>query len=190
MRLLWLYCTPSNTIPLHFVSLLHFCLDDPITIKKFVKFTFSCCCFAGTRVFRVYAEDKDESERNSKITYSIVSTDDKFSIDPETGWLSTKSVRISDVHIVEGEVNNIYGLLSLPFILRLVPIASSLSRLLFFVSSRDLDYCRWKLIDRSRNGFLPRQRAKGVRFASKVWNSGAVVEGTLCLCRKKPQWQL
>ena len=44
----------------------------------------------------MYAEDQDESERNSKITYSIVSTDDKFSIDPETGWLSTKSVRIWD----------------------------------------------------------------------------------------------
>ena len=59
-----------------------------------MKFTFSCCCFAGTRVFRVYAEDQDESERNSKITYSIVSTDDKFSIDPETGWVSTRFVRI------------------------------------------------------------------------------------------------
>ena len=40
---------------------------------------------------RVYAEDKDE---NQKITYSIVSTDDKFSIDPETGWLSTNAVRV------------------------------------------------------------------------------------------------
>ena len=63
--------------------------------------------------------------------------------------------------------------------------------MLVFVSSRVFEYCRWKLIDSSRNGFLPRQRAK-VRycFASKVWNSGAVVEGTLCLCQNKLQWQL
>ena len=45
---------------------------------------------AGTRVFRVMAEDKDEG---TEIKYSIVSTDDKFSIDSETGWLSTNAVR-------------------------------------------------------------------------------------------------
>ena len=47
---------------------------------------------AGTRAFRVLAKDADESGPNAKITYSIVSTNDKFTIDPETGTVYTKAV--------------------------------------------------------------------------------------------------
>ena len=48
---------------------------------------------SGTRVIRVFATDADGSGPNGEVTYSIVSTHDKFSIDPKTGWLVTNAVR-------------------------------------------------------------------------------------------------
>lgn len=41
------------------------------------------------------ATDADGSGPNGRVTYSIVSTHDKFTIDPQTGWLSTNAVRIT-----------------------------------------------------------------------------------------------
>lgn len=81
-------------MPPHVVYSYVVCQTRLCRMKSLEKLTSLSLSFAGTRVFRVYAEDKDESERNKKITYSIVSTDDKFSIDPETGWLSTNAVRL------------------------------------------------------------------------------------------------
>ena len=47
----------------------------------------------GTRFSRVFATDRDGPESpNGEITYSIVSTDNKFVIDPNTGWISTNTV--------------------------------------------------------------------------------------------------
>ena len=46
----------------------------------------------GTRVIRVFASDADESGPNGEVTYSIVSTHDKFSIDAKNGWLVTNAV--------------------------------------------------------------------------------------------------
>jgi hypothetical protein len=51
--------------------------------------------FAGTRVIRVFAVDEDGSGPNGQVTYSIVSTHNKFVIDANTGWLSTSAVSIS-----------------------------------------------------------------------------------------------
>ena len=46
---------------------------------------------------QVFAEDRDaidgEGGPNGQIEYSIVSQHNKFTIDPETGWLSTSAVR-------------------------------------------------------------------------------------------------
>ena len=50
---------------------------------------------SGTRVERVFAKDEDGPEGpNGQITYSIVSTHNKFVIDPKTGWLSTNAVSV------------------------------------------------------------------------------------------------
>ena len=40
----------------------------------------------------MFASDADGSGPNGEVTYSIVSTHDKFSIDPKTGWLVTNAV--------------------------------------------------------------------------------------------------
>ena len=48
--------------------------------------------FPGTRVIRVFATDEDGTGPNGQIAYSIVSTNNKFVIDPNTGWLTTNAV--------------------------------------------------------------------------------------------------
>ena len=40
----------------------------------------------------MFASDADGSGPNAEVTYSIVSTHDKFSIDSKTGWLVTNAV--------------------------------------------------------------------------------------------------
>ena len=49
--------------------------------------------FSGTKVIRVHAVDNDEG-LNGQVTYSIVSTHNKFVIDPNNGWLSTNAVSV------------------------------------------------------------------------------------------------
>ena len=47
----------------------------------------------GTKVIQVFAKDDDgDSVPSGKVTYSIVSTHNKFNIDKETGWLTTNAV--------------------------------------------------------------------------------------------------
>lgn len=46
----------------------------------------------GTRVIRVYATDGDGSGPSGQVTYSVVSTHNKFTIDANTGWLSTNAI--------------------------------------------------------------------------------------------------
>ena len=49
----------------------------------------------GTKVIQVFAKDDDGVDVPSgKVTYSIVSTHNKFNIDKETGWLTTNAVTI------------------------------------------------------------------------------------------------
>jgi hypothetical protein len=62
-----------------------------ITILFDINFFFF---LAGTRVLRVFASDADGSGPNAEVTYSIVSTHDKFSIDSKTGWLVTNAVSV------------------------------------------------------------------------------------------------
>ena len=64
-------------------------LEKKITILFDIIFFFF---LAGTRVLRVFASDADGSGPNAEVTYSIVSTHDKFSIDSKTGWLVTNAV--------------------------------------------------------------------------------------------------
>ncbi|XP_040581523.1 DE-cadherin [Lepeophtheirus salmonis] len=47
----------------------------------------------GTKVIRVHATDRDGKQNPSgQVTYSIVSTDKKFKIHPESGWLVTDAI--------------------------------------------------------------------------------------------------
>ena len=47
----------------------------------------------GTKVIQVFAKDDDgDNVPSGKVTYSIVSTHNKFNIDKETGWLTTNAV--------------------------------------------------------------------------------------------------
>lgn len=53
---------------------------------------------SGTRVIKVVATDEDpDTSPNGRVTYSIVSTHDKFTIDPQTGWLSTNAVSLRNI---------------------------------------------------------------------------------------------
>ena len=50
---------------------------------------------SGTKVIQVFAKDDDgDNVPSGKVTYSIVSTHNKFNIDKETGWLTTNAVSI------------------------------------------------------------------------------------------------
>ena len=51
--------------------------------------------YSGTQVLQVYAKDDDgDTVPSGKVTYSIVSTHNKFNIDKETGWLTTNAVSL------------------------------------------------------------------------------------------------
>ena len=74
------------------LSYVHKCVTVPTSITLIGLWSFFLF-FAGTRFFRVLATDRDGPESpNGQITYSIVSTHNKFVIDPNTGWISTNAV--------------------------------------------------------------------------------------------------
>lgn len=93
------------------------CWSKILDLRRFPKFYLDLCrfprilnwrwfpknfqlvplCFAGTHVIQVFARDLDGKDGpNGQVTYSIVSQHNKFTIDPNSGWLSTSAVSETD----------------------------------------------------------------------------------------------
>ena len=76
------------------VFLLAICFNV-LACRRLISHSHPPFCFSGTRVIRVQAVDNDDPNTPAgQITYSIVSTNNKFKIDEETGWLETNAVSI------------------------------------------------------------------------------------------------
>jgi hypothetical protein len=67
------------------------CISGVILFSKTCAFNFYLCSAAP--VLQLKAVDQDNSSTPAgQIVFSIVSTHNKFTIDPKTGWLATNKV--------------------------------------------------------------------------------------------------